>query len=563
MNGECWSRQAWRARGAERLRGMVLLLTLVLLVVMATMGYTLTVRVAAARHRDNYLIDYQMARYACDSATKYALQTFSNYSANPISRPNEPDFSEVFALDDVKLRDFLMQWAQWAERNKVRSRMFGDLADANEEDEKGLDYVNNLRRSGNRVSTSDIRKIQDIIDTGQIPDIEALLGGGGREDTNRTPGAVDGNENGFDTAEDQWAVDYNDPNFLNVPGPYGHPWPLIAKPIKFEIGTAQVTVSIEDENAKYPVGWAMLDDKKVEREVVAGFETFCQWMQTEESRFDIEELKLEFEVIKKIKPFSMEFKPIKVQEKQTVRSALPAARTGRTTSSGRTTSKTAAPRTTTATRTVTRSLPATLHTSDFAKLCHTPLIDSETLGMPTVKSGERRESLLKYMGMWGTNSVNINSAPRHVLEAAFTFGGKAADIADDVIKERQRKPFKDMADLKKRLYSYGSEIDKCEKYITTVSTVFTVHVKAVSGVAKSEVVIAVAKAGAGVSGGAAGAGVSGGAAGAGVSGGAAGAGVSGGAAQAGTSPAAARGPGRTGTQGNTPNKVNIIAVVSS
>ena len=174
-------------------------------------------------------------------------------------------------------------------------------------------------------------------------------------------------------------------------------------------------------------------------------------------------------------------------------------------------------------------MPATLHRADFAKLCHTPLIDSETLATPTVESGTRRESLLKYMGMWGTDKVNINSAPRHVLEAAFTFGGKAADIADKVIKQRQEEPFKDIADLKKRLYSYGSEIEKCEKYITTVSSVFTVRVKAVSGVAVSEVVIAVERAAA---------------------------------AQATTGAGAARSPGGSGASGQGRSRVNIIAVVS-
>ncbi|MHC4159163.1 MAG: hypothetical protein ACYSSO_08805, partial [Planctomycetota bacterium] len=54
-------------------RGIVLLMTLILLVVLSMLGYTLCVRLAARRHRDRYLIDYQAARYACDSAMKYAL----------------------------------------------------------------------------------------------------------------------------------------------------------------------------------------------------------------------------------------------------------------------------------------------------------------------------------------------------------------------------------------------------------------------------------------------------------------------------------------------------------
>ncbi len=46
--------------------GIVLLLTLVLLVVLATLGYTFSSRVAAQRHRNQYIIDYSRARYGCD-----------------------------------------------------------------------------------------------------------------------------------------------------------------------------------------------------------------------------------------------------------------------------------------------------------------------------------------------------------------------------------------------------------------------------------------------------------------------------------------------------------------
>lgn len=53
--------------------GIVLLVTLVLLVVLATLGYTFSSRVAAQRHRNQYIIDYSRARYGCDSAVKYAL----------------------------------------------------------------------------------------------------------------------------------------------------------------------------------------------------------------------------------------------------------------------------------------------------------------------------------------------------------------------------------------------------------------------------------------------------------------------------------------------------------
>ncbi len=100
---------------------------------------------------------------------------------------------------------------------------------------------------------------------------------------------------------------------------------------------------------------------------------------------------------------------------------------------------------------------------------------------------------MKYMGMWGSDKVNINTAPRQVLEAAFVFGGDAVDIADAIIKQRRIKPFKDIDELKKSLFRYSDSIGRCEQYITTKSSFFTVHITVVSGVAKVSSVIAIIK----------------------------------------------------------------------
>ncbi len=92
--------------------GIVLLVTLVLLVVLSIIGYTLTGRVVSQCHRNRYLIDYQAARYACDSATKYAIAELSEMSiADLISRPNEPDFSDLFKLSDDQYQELLREAA--------------------------------------------------------------------------------------------------------------------------------------------------------------------------------------------------------------------------------------------------------------------------------------------------------------------------------------------------------------------------------------------------------------------------------------------------------------------
>ncbi len=90
---------------------MILLVTLVILVILATLGYTLCVQVAARRHRDQYVIDYSIARHACVSGLKYALASMSSLQFDLISRPNEPDFSDVFALPEAQYQKLVDQLA--------------------------------------------------------------------------------------------------------------------------------------------------------------------------------------------------------------------------------------------------------------------------------------------------------------------------------------------------------------------------------------------------------------------------------------------------------------------
>jgi type II secretory pathway component PulK len=132
-------------------------------------------------------------------------------------------------------------------------------------------------------------------------------------------------------------------------------------------------------------------------------------------------------------------------------------------------------------------------TKDFSKLFHSSLLDTQMLAAPTIISEDRKESALKYMGLWGTTQVNINSAPRNVLEAAFTFGGDADKIADEIIKERREKTFASIDELKKELFSFSDSIEKSRPYITTTSSVFSIHVTASSGVAKASAIIVVLK----------------------------------------------------------------------
>ena len=417
-----WNKSLNSCSSRQNRPGIVLLVTLVLLVMLSALGYTLSSRVAAQRHREQYIIDYQAASYGCDSAVRYVLAELQDINVPTlVDRPNEPDFSDLFHLSEVEYRELLTEWA-----------------------EKGV--YNRIETSSDRRDVNAVNDINDINDVGSAGETDNIGG----------------------------VTDFNDPNFLVVRGPYGPPWPLVFKPVELKIGSAKVRIEIEDENAKYPLGWMLLGDKEVHREASAGLETFCEWMDVNSAQVD--SLEQELEEISKIKRFRLDFKPITKTTRRTRRISR-----GRRTRVRRS-------------RSVTRTIaPASVHIADFAKLFHSSLIDAEALAVPTIVSESRKESALKYMGLWAADKVNINTAPRQVLEAAFAFGGDADKIAEEIIQRRRIKPFEDVEDLRKSLFRYSVSIEKCEKYITTESDFFTIRITAVSGVAEASIVLAVTK----------------------------------------------------------------------
>jgi hypothetical protein len=403
--------------------GIVLLVTLVLLVMLSALGYTLSSRLAAQRHREQYIIDYQAARYGCNSAARYAFAKLQDINTPQlVDRPNEPDFSDLFTLSEVEYKELLTEWA--AEKTSGKTESSSNMHDVN-----------------------DINDINDVNKVGEANNISGV-------------------------------TDFNDPNSLIVRGPYGPPWPFVIEPVEFKIGSATVRIEIEDENAKYPLGWMLLDDKEVQREASAGLETFCEWMDI--NSVQVDSLKQELKGISEIKTFKLDFEPVTISKEPNAPAATGRGARGRRRASQRRTAQ-------------KTTIPASVHIADFAKLFHSSLIDTEVLAMPTIVSESRKESALKYMGLWASNKVNINTAPRQVLEAAFTFGGDADKIAEEIIQRRRIKPFKDIEDLRKSLFKYSDSIGKCEKYITTTSRFFTIKITAVSGVAEASTIIAVTK----------------------------------------------------------------------
>ncbi|MFH1615080.1 MAG: hypothetical protein ABIG61_08370 [Planctomycetota bacterium] len=429
--------------------GIVLVLTLVVLVAVAATAYSLTSKVSAYKHRTQYMIDYQQARYACDSAMKYAFARVESLDANLISRPNEPDFSDIFAYDQNGLEQYLDYWVEQRAAQE-RAKQDNDRQNLQQKDE-------------------DI----DFNDSNSVRDLKLKLVMAGDYDIN--------------DINDLYGVSsLVDDNSIVIRGPYGPHWPLVIEPIELEIGEAKVVIRIEDENAKQPMSWGITGDKETQREAEAALATFFEWMGYDQT----EQITAQLSEISEIKKFKLDLKDVKVVSSEGSAKKVVEEKTSRQSRRSRR-------------RTIRRASkspetqirPAIAHTSDFARLFHSSLLDSESLARPTIETEDRRESTLKYMGLWGTQRVNINTAPRHVLESAFSFGGDAEGIADNIIKIRRMKPISDVNEARSEILRFSDSFEKAGKYITTESTFFTIWITATSGSARASAVAAVKKQG--------------------------------------------------------------------
>ncbi|MCK5566225.1 MAG: general secretion pathway protein GspK [Planctomycetes bacterium] len=423
--------------------GLALVVVLVILVVLASIVYSLSAKIATAEHRKQYFIDYQNAQYAANSAIKYALVNLKNIKPTLIDRTESPDFSDLFTLDKFEYQEMLDEWAI-AQTEKLMLEL-EEFDNSSEEEQNDLldQFSSLLGLSDNAINLSKEEILLYLED--DIPLI--------------------------------------DPNDLQIPGPYGQPWPQIAESVEFEINNAKITIQYEDENAKMPLIWAITTDKKINRQAQAALETFAEWMQMDAEQ--IEGLALQLDDIAEIKQFT-------INPKDIVRTTRVPVKTPVT--RGRRTSRRT--RTTTRTKTIKTTVRSAIgHTTDFAKLLHSPMIDTDALSIPLPNTGKRHETPVKYLALWGSQKVNINTAPRHILEAAFTFGGDAEEIADQIITLRQEKPIKDIKDLETRLYGYNDSIQKTGSFITTTSKYFSIKVTAAAGRAKTVIVATVVKEG--------------------------------------------------------------------
>jgi len=442
--------------------GFILLVTMIVLVVLTTLAAGLSVHLSLAKRRQQYRIEYQRSRYGVDSGMKYILTVLPTRNFTLLNeRQTVPDFSDLFWMNNAEYAEFIAAWAENATDEEIEAVL---KEDASLTAPTPLSAAETLSR------------------------LTSLFGGGS-----------DAKEMGmeaYDTGDQFYLVEL-DPNDVAVPGPYGAPWPNAAEPIHLEMGPCKVTITIEDENAKMPLSWLVTSSKDANKRAENALKTFCEWMswdpdQLREMESDIQDGmdKIYEKKMFKLNPSPVLLKTTTTRTVTTPVSTSPASRASRVR------------RTTSASRTVrqvvTKQRPAIAHTTDFAKLFHSSLLNREILARPLPDTGDRIESPLKYLSLWGAQRVNINTAPRNVLEAAFSLAIDAFDLPEftqKVIEKRKEKPLASLDELAELGGLDTETMNNLKNYLTTTSTFFQIHVTSQSGNASSSAVATVVKEG--------------------------------------------------------------------
>jgi len=428
--------------------GVALAITLVVLMSLAVITTILSLRVAQVRQRQQYIMDYQKARYGADSSMKYIFSVLPEQSIDYADRKDAADFSDLFWLDKPKYLEYLSAWAAVATDEQLQKY----LKEPEDQD-------------------------QEISKGGGVSLFSGLI--------SKMKGSGDSNEP--NAVGDANAILYVDPNQIVVPGPYGPAWPNVVKPMELEVGDCKITITVEDENAKLPLSWLVTDNIDANKQARAALDTFAEWMLIDP--LTVEQLALQLNELGKYKLFQLNPSTVLLSAKPAQPQPAQPARPSRTRSRR---ARTAQPAAQTAKQEVR---PPAGHAADFAKLFHSSLLNVDPLSIPLPEMAFDDESPMKYLALWGSQRVNVNTAPRQVLEAAFYFGGNAVEIADRIIRTRKEEPIKSVEDLRSKLSGDLASLDRAAPYLDVKSNCFLIKVTSRCGNARVSAAAAVIKEG--------------------------------------------------------------------
>lgn len=430
--------------------GIALAITLVVLVSLAVITTILALRVSQVSQRQQYIMDYQKARYGADSALKYIFSILPETKTDYADRSDAADFSDLFWLDKPGYLKYLTAWAQTATPEQLEKY----VKPGEEQGQSGGGGDSAFSIYISRMTGSDSNDANEPNQPGEAGEF----------------------------------IDV-DPNQIVVPGPYGPAWPNVVEPMKLEMGDCKITISVEDENAKLPLSWLVTTNIDANKQARAALDTFAEWMLMDSQT--LEQMVYQLNELSKYKQFELNPSTVLLDAPKTPQDAKQQPERFSSRRSRRTRRPQSAQQAAQQPKQETR--PPAGHAADFAKLFHSSLLDVEPLAIPLPEMAFDDESPMKYLAVWGSQRVNVNTAPRQVLEAAFYFGGNAVQIADRIIRARREEPFKTMQDLRDKLYGDIASVDRAGPYIDVKSNFFLVRITSQCGNAKSTAAAVVIK----------------------------------------------------------------------
>jgi hypothetical protein len=116
----------------------------------------------------------------------------------------------------------------------------------------------------------------------------------------------------------------------------------------------------------------------------------------------------------------------------------------------------------------------------FAEQWYQQVADNPEYQLLREPMTDRSGNFMEYLGLWGHNRINLNTAPAEVIEIAFSEMGLTRDIAQAIVEYRKKKPLLGTGQLK--------EIDSIQPFLQVIQSLsvtqsdsFSIQIKAQSG----------------------------------------------------------------------------------
>ncbi|MBN1765713.1 MAG: general secretion pathway protein GspK [Sedimentisphaerales bacterium] len=268
------------------------------------------------------------------------------------------------------------------------------------------------------------------------------------------------------------------------------PYIFLKKTIK--IGKAEVDIEIQDENSKFPVFWILYSPyQKQAKYVDDALETLAELLETNYSAY-----KDTIQYTRDIgRPLAVPEPDRYLQQRKYTRGSRKGQTSWRYTRSRRTIS----------TRRSARNAgkqPKTLSPEELQSQQYQKMGMFATEWNHQFKHGELKESLGSrlenrpgtfndYLGYWGNQRININTAPREVIEAAFKPIGMTPELAQAIVTHRKEVSLgrgtinlKKLEDIDTSI-KVDDEIHQAIRYLALpASDTFSIRIKARLGRAR-------------------------------------------------------------------------------